>query len=93
MTDEELNKWAKDLCEKLDLPPCETRVHINLDADLGLMGEDGCIVTYEVGNPGRYCISINKAIMDDKVSVFNALYRQVMCYRGLLESDRKKKGE
>ena len=89
MTEEQMNEWAKDLCEKLKLPVCRTTVHINLDGDLLPTGQDGCVLTYEAAGPeaGRYCISINKNIMNDKNAVFNALYRQVLCYKSLLEKD------
>lgn len=79
-------------CEEQGLPSGETMVHVAMDDYIGILGENegGCIVIYEIDHPERYCVSVEKSVLQDREFLISTLYRQVLRYKEFMKSERQR---
>ncbi len=84
---EELQEWTKELCKGQGLPVCDTMVYIDMDDYVGIIGEEdgGCLVVYEVCRPERYCVAVEKSVLQNRELVYDTLQRQIKRYKKFLE--------
>ncbi|WP_195230975.1 hypothetical protein [Coprococcus comes] len=77
---QELEKWKNELCNKLELSAEEVVLTVTLDSFICPMGEHGCRVTYEIGNPGKYHIWVSRNKIKEGETVLNSIRNQIRCY-------------
>ena len=90
---EELQHWLDELCKELGLPACDTIIYTEMDDYVGIIGEPdgGCLVVYEVANPEKYCVAVEKCVLQNRDFVYKTLKKQIGLYKEFIEHKKEER--
>lgn len=65
-------------------------LYIGMDEYVGIIGEadGGCLVVYEVADPTKYCVAVEKGLLQNRELVYETLQSQIRRYKELMDYER-----
>ena len=87
----ELREWIDSFCTEFGLPVCDVMIYIGMDDYVGIIGEadGGSLVVYEMYNIEKYCVAVEKSLLENRELVYKTLERQFGRYRDFIEHEKE----